>query len=381
MALLPFFAGKEIPEEYLKYYFFDRKKELSELLLKLTRQPPLNIALYGQRRMGKTTLLEKLRADVKRKKCFPILIKCEQLIPLEPLTFLQNLALELLQEYNRFRTLSKITKTIREKLEGTKIGIEVADVTFWVEFGKKNVSLKNALDKCFSLIGLIMSASQKKVIILFDEFQELFSFGDEFLWALRAHISGSKASFVVTSSWHKFKEELTRQERPFFNFFDAYEIGSVNREEARKYLQSRIKTVKMSFEPEVIENILHFSECQPYYIQHTALTAYTIAKINNKKVITEQLYQQAIIEVVNTIPAHLVSQFQKLTGHNRDAFVAMCVFDIISPTEIAAKIKMDAKNVIVILKRLQELGMIEKNGGYAVVDKFLKAYVKKEFKM
>lgn len=380
MALLPFFAGKEIPEEYLQYYFFDRKKELSELLLKLTQQPPLNIALYGQRRMGKTSLLKKLRTDLKHKKCFPILIKCEQLIPLEPLTFLQNLALELLQEYNSFRAFSKITKTIQEKMEGTKIGIEVADVTFWVEFGKKNVSLKQALDKCFSLIELIMAASHQKVIILFDEFQELFLFGNEFLWALRAHISNSKASFVVTSSWHKFKEELTHQERPFFNFFDAYEIGSVNKEEARKYLQSRIKTVKMSFGPKVIENVLTFSECQPYYVQHIALTAYILAKINNKKIITEELYYQAIAEVVNTIPAHLVSQFQKLTGHNRDVFVAMCVFDISTPTEIAAKTKMDPKNVVVILRRLQELGLIEKDGRYAVADKFLKAYVKKEFK-
>ncbi len=134
---------------------------------------------------------------------------------------------------------------------------------------------------------------------------------------------------MVTSSWHKFKEELTREERPFFNFFDSYEISQVNREEARKYLQSRIKTVKMSFEPGVVENILEFSECRPYYIQHIALTSYTLAKISNKKAITEELYRQAIKEVIKTIPAHLVSQFQKLTGHNRDAFVAMFrLFDL-----------------------------------------------------
>ncbi len=379
MELLPFFAGKEIPEEYLSTYFFDRQRELKELLLKLQQQPPLNIALYGQRRMGKTSLLEKLKVELRHKKCFPILLKCEQLIPLEPLAFLQNLAVELLREYNTFSPLSKAATAVREQLGKTKIGLEVADLTFWMEFGKKNVSLKEAFDKCFSLLKAIIAAAGTKVIVLFDEFQELFSFGDEFLWALRSYISSSKASFVVSSSWHKFKEELTHQERPFFNFFDAYEVGAVNKEEARKYLESRIKTVKISFAPGVVENILWFSECRPYYLQHLALTAYTLAKVYDKRIITDELYAQAVTEVIKTIPAHLVSQFRKLRGHNRDVFVALCLVDLATPTELAAKVRMEPKNVVVILQRLLELGLVEKNGAYAVADKFLKEYVKQEF--
>ncbi|MBI2151917.1 ATP-binding protein, partial [Candidatus Woesearchaeota archaeon] len=261
---LPFFAGKEITSEHLKDYFFDRKKEVQELKWKLERTPPLNFALFGQRRVGKTSLIEKLKQKL-QKNSLPIFIKCEELLPLDELTFLENLTLHLLKEYGKLQKIGAVKASLEELFQKTKIGLEIADITFWLKFGERKITVKEALDKSFELIDKIALQSQKKVVIFLDEFQELFSFGDQFLWALRAKIASSKASFVVSSSWHRFKEVITNEKKPFFNFFETYEIKTVPREDARNYLLKRAQKFNLKFEAQILDKILDVSECKPFY--------------------------------------------------------------------------------------------------------------------
>lgn len=375
---LPYFAGKEIPEEYLEAYFFDRKKEIEELRWKLERKPALNFALYGQRRLGKTSLIEKIN-KVLKKKCLPILIKCEELLPLDELTFLQNFAIKLLDEYSKIEKLIKIEKTLKELAARTKIGLEIADITFWLKFGEKKITVKEALDKCFELIDKIALKSKRKVIIFLDEFQEIFGFGDKFLWALRAKISSSKASFVVSSSWHRFYHEITNEKRPFFNFFETYEIKEVPRNDAKEYLLRRAKRFNLKFDASIAENILDVSECKPFYLQLLALKCYVLSM--PKKIVNKAIFEKALEETIKNIPAHLVASFAALKGRKKDVFVALCLYDLKKPADIAKKISMEPKNVIVILGRLiKDYGIVKKIGQeYYVSDNFLKGYVKLEY--
>lgn len=375
---LPYFAGKEIPSEHLKDYFFDRKKEVQELTWKLERNPPLNFALYGQRRVGKTSLIEKLKQEL-QKNSLPLFIKCEELLPLDELTFLENLILRLLQEYGKIEKISAIKTSLEELFKKTQIGLEIADIAFWLRFGERKITVKEALDKSFELIGKIALKSQKKVIVFLDEFQEIFSFGDQFLWALRAKIASSKASFVVSSSWHHFKEEITNEKRPFFNFFETYEVKAVPCEAARNYLLKRAQKFNLKFEPAVLDRILDVSECKPFYLQLLALKCY-ILSLPQKKVALN-VFDQALKEAINSLPAHLIGSFEKLRGKNKDVFVTLCLYDFKKPSEIAKKIRMEPKNVIVLLLRLiNDYDLVRKEEtNYVVADKFLKEYVKQQY--
>ncbi len=374
---LPYFAGKEIPEEYLDTYFFNRKKEIKELKWKLEREPALNFALYGQRRLGKTSLIEKLN-QILREKCLPILIKCEELLPLDELTFLQNLTIRLLEEYSKLDKLTKIKEGLKELAIRTKVSLEIADITFWLQFGEKKITVKEAIDKCFELIDKIVLKSKRKIIIFLDEFQEIFNFGDKFLWTLRAKISSSKASFVVSSSWHRFKEEITNEKRPFFNFFETYEIKEASREDAREYLLKRAKKFNLKFETSILEKILDISECRPFYLQLLALKCYMLSV--PKKIVNQKIFEEAFKETIKNIPAHLIASFALLKGRKKDVFVAVCLYNLKKPAEIAKKIDMEPKNVIVILFRLIEDGIVKKiKQEYYVSDNFLKEYVKLQY--
>ena len=378
---LPFFAGKEIPKEYLKVYFFNRKKEVEELSRKLKSTPAVNIALYGERRVGKTSLLEKIAVELE-KECVPILIKCEKLVPLRQLTFLQNIANELLKEYRGLKKVVVKTKKAAKALKPERIGFGIEDKKFWMEFGEGKVSLNDAFAKVFELVDEICKSKNRKVVVFLDEFQELFKFGDEFLWALRAHIADSDASFVVSSSYHRFKEKLTDAENPFFNFFEIYHITAVPKAEAEKYLKKRIAEFRMEFTDEVVEKIIDVSKLNPFYLQLLGLKCYDTALRRAKKIIDAEIFSEAMKDALENIPTYTLAPFQRLRGNARDIFISMCLYDLDSPTEIAKKVKISPKNVIVVLNRIiEDTGLIKKvdEGKYKVVDSFLKEYVRKNF--
>lgn len=378
---IPFFAGKEIPKEYLNIYFFDRKKEIEEIPRKLKNKVPVNIAMYGQRRIGKTSLLETISVKLE-KECLPVFIKCEQLMPQTPQNFLSNLATELGTKLEKINRVEQIKNKTKEFLNSIKeIELSIQEITLSVKL-RRELSEKELLDKVFGVIEKISKISGKKVIILFDEFHELFKFGNEFLWTLRAYISNSTASFVVASSYHRFKHKLVDEEHPFFNFFEIYHISPVPENEAIQYLKKRITRVKMSFSDEVIHKIISTSECKPFYLQLLASKCYDVALRNKENKINDHIFAIALNEALENAPAYETAAFANLKGNNKDVFVVMCLYNLSTPTKIAEKVGIAPKNVNVILKRIiDETGLIEKNteGSYVPTNNFLKEYVRKQF--
>lgn len=372
MILRPYYAGKEVPRDE---YFFDRKKEIFLLKKALSSEVPVNIAVVGLRRMGKTSLIKKVSKELRNK--ITILIKCEKLLPLDEITFFQNLIKDLVKDYSSKKALVKESlKKTAQKI--SRVGLSIKDIDFWMELGKRKVELKEVMDKAFELIDQI--AKEKPTVIFLDEFQELFVFGEKFLWALRAYIADSQASFVVSSSYHRFLDLLQDEKHPFFNFFEIIHLKEIDEEDARNYLINRIKKHGLSYREEVVEKILEESKLNPYYIQLLGLKCYENALMRKKKVIDKEIYDKAFLDSLDNLPAYLLKTYGRLKGKTKEVFVVMCLFDLSRPSEIGERVGLNTSNVSQILKQIEETyGLIRKGEkGCVVVDRFLKEYIKRE---
>lgn len=368
----PYYAGKEVPREE---YFFNRTREIRLLKKALSSQVPTNIAIVGLRRTGKTSLIKKLSKELTNK--ISLVIKCEKLLPFDELTFFQNLVKELIKKYSSKGVLIKEgLKKTAQKI--SRVGLTIQDIDFWMDLGKGKAELKEVMDKAFELIEQISKA--KQVVVFLDEFQELYVFGDKFLWALRAYIADSSASFVVSSSHHRFLNILQDEGRPFFNFFEITHLKEIDKEDARHYLIKQIKKYGFSYGEGVVDKILEESRLNPFYIQLLGLKGYENALMENKKVIDLDVYNKGFKDCLDNLPAYLLNAYSKLKGRTRDIFVAMCVWDLERPSEIAEKVGLNTSNVSQILKQIEETyGLIKKEEvGYKVVDRFLKEYIKRE---
>ena len=172
----PYYAGKEVTGKY----FFNRKNELEEAILLLTPKEAVNIAIVGSRRIGKTSFQLKAGEILREKNCLPILIKCETLFPQDPKNFFENLIKELLGELRKLEgKFGHIKDFLSASKEASlkKIGLDYDDISFWIDLGKREASLKEIMDKTFGVVEKISDKSDKKVVIFLDEFQSLYQFG------------------------------------------------------------------------------------------------------------------------------------------------------------------------------------------------------------
>lgn len=324
----------------------------------------------------------RLKESLEKKGCLPIIIKCEKLLPLDEVTFFKNLVDELKVQLVKVSKKEK-TKEVAKLFLPEKIGVSVEDIHFWIEFGKGEIkNLKKIMEKTFDLTNKIGAVTKRKVIIFLDEFQELFPFGDAFLWALRAHINESKALFIVCSSHHRFIANLTQEKHPFFNFFQTYEIKGVSDDDAELFLKSRIEKLGVRYEQQAIQKILYLSNGHPYYIQLLGFWCYELALSLNKRVIDEKVLSLAYSESLQAIPAHLISSFEKLKGKTRSVFVVLCLYDLSSVSGIAKHAGLDPKAAYQLLQQIESsYGLVKRNAEnkFEVTDLFLKAYVQKLF--
>lgn len=374
MVDIPFQYGREVTGDY----FFDREEDLSKLMTYLTTGKN-DLALYGIRRIGKTSLIVRLAEVLLARKLLPLVIKCEKLLPHDEITFCRNLVQELHQRLTALSTTEKV-KALARNLLPEKIGLAVEDINFWIELGKgEKKDIKQCLDKSFELIDKMSDASKKKVVIFLDEFQELFPFGEAFLWALRSQISESKAVFVVSSSHHRFQEYLTQEKHPFFNFFQLYQLRGVAVKDAEQFLKARMKRGKLSWEEATLHHVVELCQGHPYYIQLLGFWCYERALSTGKKRIDAPILSLAYAEALKNIPAHLLSSFGKLKGKTKDVFVAMCLHNLTAVSEIGKRINMPANNVYQLLQQIeQSSALVQKvaEGKFEVTDHFLKDYVK-----
>lgn len=370
----PFYYGKEVKGEY----FTNRAKEIQEILSLLRSRPAFNIALVGSRRIGKTSLILELKEKMDKE--IPILIKCEEeLYPKTPENFFKNVVKKLAEEHEK-RSEKLLVKLKRlKRVLPAKVALSYKEIGFFMEWKEKDA--KALMEKTFDIIEKMDKETKTKVIIFLDEFQELFDFGDDFLWALRGYISDSPASFVVTSSLGRFEEELKSEKRPFFNFFTVKRIGRISNTELKNFIISRAKRFEMTFTNDAVDALISDAEGHPYYAQLLALESYECAKIHHLKRVDISVYKEAFERALEHIPAHLTSQFMKLRGKTRDLFIALCLGKS-KVAEIAKEVGINTSNASQILKQIErEYDLIEKvaMGRYRLKDKFLATWVQNRY--
>jgi len=390
----PFYAGKEVQEPY----FFNRINDIKELKRKITSSTPVNIALYGQRRIGKSSILRKLRNDFALStEVIPIMIRCEIVIPKTPENFARliiNSLRHLTEDGHVFapKNEEEILKRVKRRrveyeLSSMDEGGRTETLKATSEFKDTIEGFNLMMDVAFELIKEIQKTNEAKLVFLMDEFQELFSIGDDFLWALKGYISETNASFIVSSSHHRFYEFLASDKnKPFFNFFNLKSILGIKHADAKKYIVERLKIVNKKINNEALKYVLTLSEGKPFYIQLLCSEAYDILLRKQEETINVEILKQAFDNIFISPPNHIISSFKSLEGvKTQQVFITMCLHDLKTSTDIAEKLgNISASSVRQILNQLERLhGIIKKSrtktNRFQVVDKFLKEWIKREY--
>jgi eukaryotic-like serine/threonine-protein kinase len=222
--------------------FFGRRRELSRIFSRIGVERPQSVSVVGERRIGKSSLLYQLS------------------LPEVQSNFLSDRSalIVVLVDFQQLRTI-----TLQDFF-----GILAAQIR---RIDPEIAGTDPASYRAFQLVQERLLARNKRLILLFDEFDAITSnpaFDRDFYAFLRSVANNSAVAYVTSS-----KTELQRlchsssvADSPFFNIFSTLHLRPFEREEALELIARPSREAGIPLESHA-DDILSLSGLFPFYIQ------------------------------------------------------------------------------------------------------------------
>lgn len=149
-----------------------------------------------------------------------------------------------------------------------------------------------------------------------------------------------------------------------------------------EFLRDRFRASSLTLDEDAIPVFYEFSRGAPESLQRLSHATWQMAKLRGWSHIAAANVDEVVSELVDSLPTEHLTSWAAVRGIMRDVFIAMCLYDLEAPTEIARRLGLEPKNVVVLLGRLcVPHGLAERTarGTYRVRDPLLKHYVRREW--
>lgn len=246
-------------------YFIDRKSE-TEILLAAIRNDR-NLTLFSHRRLGKTLLLQHT---------FSLL---------DPGRY-TSLYIDLFATRNLVHFAMKLSEVLYERkiLHQNKLsrilGSLGASVSFDPMTGNPqinfNITERSVVLKSLPQIFKLLSETKKKVVVAFDEFQELSRYEEDFAEASIRTLMQEFPDIVFLFSGSQksmMRAMFTDASRPFFQSTQMMELHEIDQDVYENEVAVILKRYEKSFDPLVIKQILSDTYC------HTGFTQMVLSRL------------------------------------------------------------------------------------------------------
>ena len=244
----PYIAGAPVLDKEL---FFGRDRLVERILQTIHNN---SLLLYGERRIGKTSLQHHLRRRLQKLEdpvydFYPVFIDLQG-TPEE--RFFATLAEDIFQELAPF-------------LDGLRPSDQLGDGS---AYGYRE--LVRDLREVLKVLEE-RSAKQVKLVLLIDEVDELNVYDPRVNQKLRSLFMKSFAeNLVAVVSGVEIRKQWEKEGSPWYNFFEEIEIAPIDRDDAAALITSPIQGV-FSFDQGVVNRIIDLTRCRPYQIQRLCI--------------------------------------------------------------------------------------------------------------
>ncbi|MDE1818317.1 MAG: hypothetical protein KGI19_06915, partial [Thaumarchaeota archaeon] len=175
MSVNPFVFGSIVSGKS----FTDRKNELREFVSDLASGT--NLIIFSPRRYGKTSLMMKVMEDLKKKDIMCAYIDLFPASSKERFIEIFTNSIAKVKE----QKIQEIVNTIKEYIPGFKVIIRPdtgtgMESSLEIELAKNKRDVDETLNKLYDLPERIAKKKKKRLVVVFDEFQEIKNIdGDE----------------------------------------------------------------------------------------------------------------------------------------------------------------------------------------------------------
>ena len=255
----------ENPFSYSDYVtgeaFCNREKEQKDLIY--FAQNSQNVLLYSHRRTGKTSLLHQVIRALKKAKPAVKSVYIDLYGSLDENDFIDAILTGLTQIESKLERILK-------QMAGLKVAGSIDPVT---SLPTLSASIKpkerpEYLEK--ALIILASYSKKQKLLVVFDEFQEVAKYSEEgFEKRLRKVIQGHRnISYIFSGSQkHILIEMFDSAKRAFYKMARSYPLENIEIQHYIDWAQKLFKKKGVTVDKDTIIDIVERCDYQPMYIQ------------------------------------------------------------------------------------------------------------------
>ena len=353
---------------YNSKYFFNRHKELHAL--KANSQNGLNTLLHSPRRLGKTALIYHLFHNLEKSKEFET-IYVDLFATSGMGDLIRTLSEKILEKYHRRNFFQGITKVLKGITTSVTINSDGSPQLNLQIAEKQHESTLNQLFKYLEI-------RKKKVIVAFDEFQEVINYEEKAEAILRTHIQPlSNVYFIYSgSSSHLLQEMFFNAKHPFYQSAEVLVLDKIDRNKYFDFIQNTFKKHSKNIEPDAINYILNYTEYYTYYTQVICNQAFynteSVFSISDAKQLTQNYLENKKQDYLSLL--NLLSKNQK------KLVIAVAKEDLVAqPTAIDFIMKYQLPSVSSVLQAINTITkkeiLYKNTEGYVVYDVFFKRFL------
>lgn len=334
-------------------FFTDRRIELQHIKSVLNSEN--HLILISPRRFGKTSLVVKALQESERKH---IMLNLQSVVSVED--FASRLLKEVFKIY-KFEKLKYMIKNFRVvptlSINPMTDGVDVAI--------QPMVDSRVMIEDVFSLLQML-ATEDDRLIVVFDEFQEIKSIDKNLDRLLRAIIQLHKnINYLFLGSQESMMREIFEKKKsPFFHFGQLLNLDKIPYEDFKLYLYDRLSF--MDDADRVCDEILDFTKCHPYYTQQLASQVWEKGKNGEMENIVE--------EAINRLLEFHDLNFERiwLNFNNTDKRILIWLANNNKPYTLLG---IAQSTISSSLKRMLKDGYVIKTTEYEVEDPFFRNWI------
>ena len=376
MLINPFSPGKTVEPEY----FAGRKKEIDkfEMFLKSASQGnPMNLAILGERGIGKSSLLRMCEFLCKKQRSISVRIDLD--VSVDTITSLIHVILSGIKREGEVNSkLLKLSEGIKNFFQNYQVSIDVLGTKIEARQRKEITSteFREELSKIWNHIKGTVPA----IVIMLDEAEQLENIKGslQYLRNTFTRLAEEKCGYMLVLSGKLLLfQKLKEIHSPLARFFNPVSLGALSEEESREALDKPLKHSEYDITDEVKEAIIIASQGHPYMIQ---LFGYYLCEKAVQPLIAQEMYEATLPVILDALAKQLFSDCYNLASPvERHVLKTMAKAkdDKLNSGWLAQKIKKKPSQVSYLLRNLCEKECVKKidRGQYILFHRLFKDYL------
>jgi hypothetical protein len=344
-------------------YFTDREDELDRITSYINGEN--HLILISPRRFGKTSLIRKIVNESGRDYIF---------IDMQLILSAEDFASQLLKRVYRIYPVQKLKGYIKSFRLIPVVNINPVTGEAEISFkpGSKELT---PLEDVLNLVEKL-GRDKKKIIVVLDEFQEIFRIEsglDRFLRSVMQNHNHINYVFMGSSE-SMIRNIFEKKNSPFYRFGTLMTLGKINPEKFASFLEKRFAGITDKAR-ELSKGILDITDSHPYYTQQLAFMVW--------ENIIRSGYSSRIIEITSDeiVRSHDNDYERLWNSLNRTDMTILTGMSVNNISPLSYEFSKlygtgAASTVFSTLLRLARRGMlIKEKSGYTIDDPFFRRWI------